>query len=243
MKETRLSPEASLQKIFSSFSSAVIAFSGGLDSSFLLCKAVEYLGKKNVAALTCANTHIYSYELTKAMEIANKLDILWQPILAELPDSFYENTPERCYICKDAILSKITHYANTNGYDAVLEGSVTDDHGEYRPGRKAIRKHKTLSPLLSSGVSKVYIRENIPNILKEFTFIDQSCIATRQTTKFNDSMLLETELAEKPLRDVYPDIRLKKFKDRYFIGFKTPAPIIKEKADKASEILERLTKR
>lgn len=138
---------------------AVVAFSSGVDSTFLLRVAHEELGDRVVAAT--ARSHSFpKRELDEATAFCRAEGVRHVVIDSEELDipGFAENPPDRCYHCKKELFSKLLAFARDNGLAAVLEGSNIDDDGDYRPGRRAIRELGILSPLHEAGLTKAEIR-------------------------------------------------------------------------------------
>ena len=138
---------------------AVVAFSSGVDSTFLLRVAHEELGDRVVAAT--ARSHSFpNRELDEATAFCRAEGVRHVVIDSEELDipGFAENPPDRCYHCKRELFSKLLAFARDNGLAAVLEGSNIDDDGDYRPGRRAIRELGIVSPLHEAGLTKNEIR-------------------------------------------------------------------------------------
>ena len=138
---------------------AVVAFSSGVDSTFLLRVAHEELGDRVVAAT--ARSHSFpNRELDEATAFCRAEGVRHVVIDSEELDipGFAGNPPDRCYHCKKELFGKLLAFARDNGLAAVLEGSNIDDDGDYRPGRRAIRELGILSPLHEAGLTKAEIR-------------------------------------------------------------------------------------
>ena len=139
--------------------SAAVAFSSGVDSTFLLRVAHEELGDR-VAAVTIRSRTFPKRELDEAAAFCRAEGVRHEVVdVDELSiPGFAENPPDRCYHCKKAIFGKIIALAQSNGLAAVLEGSNTDDDGDYRPGRRAVAELGVKSPLREASLSKAEIR-------------------------------------------------------------------------------------
>ena len=139
--------------------SAAVAFSSGVDSTFLLRVAHEELGE-NVVAVTARSHSFPKRELDEAAAFCAREGVRHEIIDSEELDipGFAENPPDRCYHCKKALFGKLIAFAQANGLAAVLEGSNMDDDGDYRPGRRAIRELGIRSPLHDAGLTKAEIR-------------------------------------------------------------------------------------
>ena len=139
--------------------SAAVAFSSGVDSTFLLRVAHEELGDRAVA-VTARSRSFPKRELDEAVAFCRAEGIRHEIIDSEELDipGFVANPPDRCYHCKKALFGKLVAFARANGLAAVLEGSNLDDDGDYRPGRRAIRELGIRSPLHDVGLTKAEIR-------------------------------------------------------------------------------------
>ena len=139
--------------------SAAVAFSSGVDSTFLLRVAHEELGE-NVVAVTARSHSFPKRELDEAAAFCAREGVRHEIIDSEELDipGFVANPPDRCYHCKKALFGKLIAFAQANGLAAVLEGSNMDDDGAYRPGRRAIMELGVASPLHDAGLTKAEIR-------------------------------------------------------------------------------------
>jgi len=150
---------ADLKALLASMQSAVLAFSGGVDSTFLLKVATDIL-KDRVIAVTARSDMFISLEYNEAKEIAESLNVNWITVESEalkLPD-VWKNPPDRCYHCKRAIFLKMLEIARSRGIDHVLDGTHAGDTDDYRPGIKALAELGIRSPLKEAGLTKAEIR-------------------------------------------------------------------------------------
>lgn len=194
-----------LEQNLKKLQSAAVAFSGGVDSAFLMAVAHRTLGEAAIAvtARCCAFPR---RELWQARELAKAegirhMEFDFQALGIK---EFAENFSERCYYCKTAILKEIKRIAKEQGVVHVIEGSNVDDEKDYRPGAKAICEQGILSPLKDAGLTKAEIRE----LSKEWglpTWNKQSaaCLASRFAygEPITEEKLFMVEQAEDYLRD------------------------------------------
>ena len=170
-----------LVKELKALESVCIAFSGGVDSTYLLDVAQRVLGER-VIAVTVSSSMCPQKEQQEAFDFATKRGIKHLVIKAneyEIPE-FVENNKERCYFCKKAIFSKIKAVAEAEGVRYVADGSNKDDEGDYRPGMRAIKELGIRSPLKDVGLTKNEIRAlSRENELPTWDKPAMACLASR----------------------------------------------------------------
>lgn len=150
-----------LEEILAPHGSALVAFSGGVDSSLALAVAARALPEGKVLAVTSNNETYLPSELDLARDLARSLGVEHLIVnTRELDDPNYASNPtNRCYFCKSTLYSDLNGLAKERGYACVVDGANEDDEGDYRPGRKAARELGVVSPLSIAGVGKAEVRE------------------------------------------------------------------------------------
>ncbi len=161
--------------------SLAVAFSGGVDSTFLLKAARDVLGE-NVIAITARSVSFPEREHKESEDFCKENNI--EQIVVDVDqmsiEGFKNNPPDRCYLCKKVIFETIIAEAKKRGIDAVAEGSNADDVTDYRPGMRAIEELKVKSPLKSAGLTKSEIRELSHRLgLPTWSKPSFACLATR----------------------------------------------------------------
>ena len=136
---------------------AMLAFSGGLDSSFLLHAASRALGE-GVTAVTLDTPYAPRAEIAEAAALARNLGVRHVVLAVPFPEVLRDNPPERCYLCKKALFAKLLELAAGQGIAHILDGTNQDDLGDYRPGMRALAELGVVSPLLAAGIGKADIR-------------------------------------------------------------------------------------
>jgi len=148
-----------LKEYIKSLGSVAVAYSSGVDSTFLLKVAHDVLGDK-VVALTARSSSFPEREWKEAEAFAKENGI--RHLIVESKEleieGFSENPPNRCYLCKRELFSKMKEAAHQHGFQEVAEGSNVDDLGDYRPGLAAIEELGIRSPLRHAGLAKDEIR-------------------------------------------------------------------------------------
>jgi uncharacterized protein len=137
---------------------AVVAFSGGLDSTFLLHAARSALGD-GVLAVTLATPYMPEAEVAEAAGTARTLGARHLSLEVPFPGAVRDNPPDRCYLCKRALFARLMDLAADEGIGHVLDGTNLDDLDDHRPGRRALAELGVESPLLAAGLAKRDIRE------------------------------------------------------------------------------------
>lgn len=196
---------------------AAIAFSGGVDSAYLLYAAQQYA--KDVTAYYVKTDFQPEFEMEDAKRLARETGARMRILSADAlcDERVAENPPDRCYYCKQNIFGMILKSAAEDGYTMVLDGTNASDDAGDRPGMRALRELSVRSPLRECGLTKAKIRE----LSKEaglFTWDKPSyaCLATRVPagTRITTEILKKTEAAETFLAG----LGLKDFRVRYLDG-------------------------
>jgi pyridinium-3,5-biscarboxylic acid mononucleotide sulfurtransferase len=184
----------------------VVAFSGGVDSTFLLAMAVECLGE-DALAVTGVSPSLAEAERDEAAALARRLGARHRWIeTGELEQPGYvANAPDRCYHCKSDLFERLQVVARAEGYPWVVEGANLDDLGDIRPGRQAAREQGVRSPLLEAGLDKAAIRELSRALgLPTWEKPAMACLASRipHGTPVTIERLGQVERAEAALRSL-----------------------------------------
>lgn len=159
LKKDLIDKFKSLEKIINSYTSALLAYSGGVDSSFLLFVMKKVLGKKFIA-VTALSPTLPEGDLEKAKQMTSNLGVehLIVPSGELNDENFCANPPERCYYCKKELFSICREIAFKRNIEIICDGTNRDDLHDYRPGRKAVEEYGVKSPLLEAELGKEEIR-------------------------------------------------------------------------------------
>ena len=202
-----------LQNFFSQNQKVALAFSGGVDSAYLLYAAIQ--AGCDIHAYYVKSAFQPEFELEDAKRLAKELDatmtVLELDVLSN--SNITDNPANRCYFCKKKIFSKIIEAAKTDGYDVIIDGNNASDDVNDRPGMKAVQELQVRSPLRECGITKTEVRRRSKEAgLFTWDKPAYACLATRIPTgfKITAEKLHATEISEKALSDLgFTDFRIR----------------------------------
>ena len=192
--------------ILKGYGSLLVAYSGGVDSSFLLATAHEALNK-NLLAVTAASPLHPEWETREAIDFANVLGVEHMILQSEIMHraDFISNTKERCYLCKKYLIEELLTIANQRGIQHVAHGANIDDLSDYRPGFAAAQEMGIKAPLVDAGLTKKDIRRLSKQMnLTTWNKPPMACLATRipYGTSITTKDLKMIEQAEQVLTNI-----------------------------------------
>jgi len=170
-----------LDDILKKYRKVLVAYSGGVDSTFLLARAVKALGKNNVLAVTAVSETYPASEMAQAKKMVKLIGARHKIIrTSELANkNFSANSVRRCFYCKDELFKKLSALAKQNKM-ALIDATNFSDLGDYRPGRDAAKKWKVHSPLVEAEITKTMLREFSRKMkLQIWNAPAQACLASR----------------------------------------------------------------
>lgn len=190
-----------LKQMLSQYKKICIAYSGGVDSDFLLHMAINTLGKDHVLALIGRGVMMAEKDWQEAAKLAEQSGVLWEFVETfplEIPE-FTSNDKKRCYFCKKQLMGSIKKRAEDHSFFVVADGKNADDALHYRPGAQASEELGIQSPLSAAGFHKSEIRQCAKELgLSTWNKASNSCLATRfpYNTTLTRELLYRAEQAE-----------------------------------------------
>jgi len=196
---------AALKALLAAMKSVLVAFSGGVDSAYLLAVAKEVMGDA-AHAVTAVSSTYSPREVESARQMAAHLGVPLEILETDefSDERFVANPKERCYWCKTELFGKLARRAAELGCSAVLDGSNADDTGDFRPGMKAARELGVRSPLMEVGLTKAEIRAESRRMgLPTWNKPSYACLASRipYGTRITPEIVARIEACECFLRD------------------------------------------
>lgn len=207
-----------LKEILRSYGDLLVAYSGGVDSSFLLKIAHDVLGNRVMAVIAASKTYPED-ECRAAVKYAEKLGVRYRVTHTKefRDEKFLSNPPERCYYCKKELFSRLVAIARKEGIRYVADGSNVSDLSDFRPGANASKEYGIKSPLREAGFAKDDIRK-LSRKLKVPSWNKPSlaCLASRipYGTRITGAILKKIDKGEKYLRGLgFKQVRVRHYGD------------------------------
>jgi pyridinium-3,5-biscarboxylic acid mononucleotide sulfurtransferase len=155
-----IAKEERLREIFRELESVIVAYSGGVDSSYVAYVANAELGPRAVC-ITGQSASLPAFQRAEIDSVVEKFGFQHEVVRTdELENPNYSaNNSDRCFFCKDELYTKLESVARGRGIQTIVDGSTVDDLGDFRPGRRAAAQHAVRSPLIEVGLNKSEVRE------------------------------------------------------------------------------------
>jgi pyridinium-3,5-biscarboxylic acid mononucleotide sulfurtransferase len=238
--------QAKLEKHLASLGSALLAFSGGVDSSLLACLGQRVLGDNFLAVTACGDIYPHR-EIAAAKSLAR--DLGFHHKLVEVDplkiENIRSNPPDRCYHCKQAIFSQLVDLAGQQNLGCVIDGQNSDDKNDYRPGARAAAELGVLSPLRDVGIGKKEIRALSAQLsLPSANLPSMACLASRVPygQELDPQQLKNIDAAEEFLRQLgFSQVRVRVAGDSARVEV-LPQDIEFLASDCRQQVLQRLKK-
>jgi len=233
--------EKKLQNVLSGLKSAIVAYSGGVDSSYLMDVANQMLGSKALAVMSFSPS-VAEDDRNDAIKLAKNKNWNYKIInTLEMEDENYlKNDINRCFFCKHELYGKLVDLSNELGFDWILNGSNLDDKGDYRPGMNAAKLHKVRSPLIEAEFTKEDIRYYAKKRnLRTWDRPASPCLSSRLPygTMVTFEALKKVGKSEQFLRSIdFPIVRVRHYGDKALVE------IPKEKFSYFNSKIDNITK-
>lgn len=192
-----------LRDWFGTLDSALVAYSGGVDSALVMTAAHDQLGDRALACVGVSPSYPVR-EMHAAVELANRLAVPYRLVHTRehLDDNYAANPDNRCYFCKNELYGRLRRIADDEGWSAVLDGTNASDLGDDRPGMIAAGEQGVRSPLVELGITKDQVRELAHAMgLAVWDKPAMACLSSRvpHGTAITPALLRQIELAEDAL--------------------------------------------
>lgn len=194
-----------LQTLIRTMDSALVAYSGGVDSALVMTVAHRELGDRALACIGVSPSYP-TREMRDAIALAEELGVPFRRVSTEeyLDENYAANANDRCYFCKTELHDQLQTIAADEGWSAVLDGTNASDLGDHRPGITAAREHNVRSPLVEAGITKPEVRAIARHLgLPVWDKPAMACLSSRvpHGTAITPALLRQIETAEDVLVD------------------------------------------